>query len=342
MINGLQHIGYGVKDLEKSYNFYKKLFGYNITLNDLTIEDYDMAPIVGSVEVIHSLMAVNLNGGSSIELIQHKSSPIKPMPDNIYNNLGILETAYKVNSIEKVIEKFKNQGINIITPILETKLTNGKVWKSVYMKDPDNLTIQLIEEISNNKKTSQDKPCVYGSFMVGISVSDLENSIKFYSEVLGFENIIYRYHGTDQELELLTGREINSKVAILERRAPVKNHLSSILPKGTVKLIEVEGESKKHIYKGRRWGDIGCMELSMDVVDLNETIEYFNSKNVKLYYNKKEIDMGWGSKGYVAYIRDPDGTIIEFVEIKTIAWVPLFVFMFIALPLLKLYSKISK
>ena len=40
--------------------------------------------------------------------------------------------------------------------------------------------------------------------------------------------------------------------------------------------------------------------------------------------------MGSGSKGKVAYVRDPDGTIVEFVEICRVA-----------MPALKLYDRLT-
>jgi hypothetical protein len=70
MINSLQHIGQGVWNIDLTYNFYRKYFGYKLKLNDLTIEDEDMAQVIGSVETIRTLMA--------LELVEHKSRPIKP------------------------------------------------------------------------------------------------------------------------------------------------------------------------------------------------------------------------------------------------------------------------
>ena len=78
MINALQHVGQGVWDINVTYDFYKKYFGYKLKLNDLTTSDEDMAPIIGSVETIRVLMALNAKGGGVLELVEHKSSTIKP------------------------------------------------------------------------------------------------------------------------------------------------------------------------------------------------------------------------------------------------------------------------
>ena len=78
MINSLQHIGQGVWNIDLTYDFYRKYFGYKLKLNDLTIEDEDMAQVIGSVEKIRTLMALNAKGGGVLELVEHKSRPIKP------------------------------------------------------------------------------------------------------------------------------------------------------------------------------------------------------------------------------------------------------------------------
>ena len=65
------------------------------------------------------------------------------------------------------------------------------------------------------------------------------------------------------------------------------------------------------------------------------------AKGAPVYLAPCEIDMGSGSKGKVAYIRDPDGTIIEFVEICSIAWLSAPTFMRIAMPALKLFDRFT-
>jgi hypothetical protein len=65
------------------------------------------------------------------------------------------------------------------------------------------------------------------------------------------------------------------------------------------------------------------------------------SKGISIYLPPVEIDMGSGSKGVIAYIRDPDGTVIELVEIKTIAWLSVSSFKRFAIPILKLYDRLT-
>ena len=80
-----------------------------------------------------------------------------------------------------------------------------------------------------------------------------------------------------------------------------------------IKLIEVPDGKGRHIYDGRSWGDVGCMEFCLDVSDLSSTVDVMEKKGIDLYFPPMELSMGTGSKGFFAYVRDADGTIVEFV-----------------------------
>jgi catechol 2,3-dioxygenase-like lactoylglutathione lyase family enzyme len=197
----------------------------------------------------------------------------------------------------------------------------------------------MVEEI-NSGAAIYNKPEVHGVIHAGVGVSNLENSIAFYKTVLGFDKLLYEYEGYIPEINMIEGRSLPMKLAILERSYPEELN-EDFLPAGIIKLFEAPGFNGRHIYHGRRWGDIGCMELSFDVSGLENVVSDIKSKGIKIYLPPVEIDMGTGSKGVIAYIQDPDGTIIELVEIKSVAWLSLAGFRRFAIPLLKLYDRVT-
>jgi catechol 2,3-dioxygenase-like lactoylglutathione lyase family enzyme len=263
--------------------------------------------------------------------VEHKSSPIRPrLEDGGYGNYGILEAGYGVIRIEDVISDYQNRGIHILTPVCEIPLIDGGCWRYAYLQDPDGLMLQLVEDIQPDRPQCR-KPEVRGVVHVGVGVSDLERSKMFYESVLGFDKLLYEFQGHIPGMDQIIGSPLPMKLAILERSVPV-HRLSGFLPDGALKLFEVPEYEGKHIYQGRRWGDIGCMELCMDVSNLEAVVAKMQAKGVEIYLPPVEIDMGSGSKGIVAYIRDPDGTIIELAEVKTVAWVSLPTFMRFVIP----------
>ena len=340
MINAFQHVGLGVWDVDKTYSFYKRLFGYKVKLNDITTVSKEMEPVVGTLETMRMAMAMNVKGGGILEFIEHKSSPIRAFPEGAgYGSFGVLEIGFGVHGIEKVVDSFRAQGVPFLTPVCELELAGGRRWRHAYLKDPDGMTIQLVEDIRPGQP-SGGKPEVHGAIHVGIGVSDVERSKAFYGKVLGFDRQVYAFDGHDPDLDPISRGPLRVNVAILERSAPNRGAISE-LPSGTLKLISVPDQKGEHIYKGRRWGDIGCMEFCMDVSNLESTVEEAKGKGAPVYLPPCEIGMGSGSKGKVAYIRDPDGSIVEFVEICSIAWLSASAFMRVAMPVLKVYDRLS-
>lgn len=341
MINAMQHIGMGVRDIDKTYSFYRSLFGFKVKLNDITMASREMAAVVGSVETMRIMMAANVKGGGVLEFVEHKSSPIRSYPEGAgYGSYGVLEIGFGVHCIDRVVEDFRAQGVKFLTPICDLNIDGGRRWRFAYLRDPDGMLIQLVEDIWPEKPDAR-KPEVYGVMHVGIGVSDMEISKAFYENVLGFDRQIYAFEGHLPDMDAVTGGPVEINLAILERSAPVTGPVT-MLPAGTIKLIAVPGRQGTHVYKGRRWGDIGCMEFCMDVSDLEATVAEAETKEAAVYLRPVNINMGSGSKGKVAYIRDPDGTVVEFVEITTVAWISASTFMRVAMPLLKVYDRFAR
>ena len=256
-----------------------------------------------------------------------------------YGSYGVLEIGFGVRAIDKVVDAFRAKGVGFLTPVCGLELDDGRRWRYAYLRDPDGLMVQLVEEIRPGEPAAK-KPEVRGAFHVGIGVSDVERSKAFYGNVLGFDRQVYGFDGRNPDLDPVAGGPMRVQVAVLERSAANTAAISE-LPSGTVKLIAVPEQKGEHIYKGRRWGDIGCMEFCMDVSHLEGAVEAAKAKGAPVYLPPCEIGMGSGSKGKVAYIRDPDGTIVEFVEICSIAWLSASSFMRVAMPVLKLYDRLT-
>ena len=341
MINALQHVGQGVRNVDTTYEFYKRNFGYKVKLNDITVASKELEAVLGSVETMRMMMAANVKGGGIIELIEHKSKPITSLPEvDLYGHCGILEIGYEVLKIEKVVSDFQSRGIEMLTPIQEIDLGGGRRWRTAFLKDPDGLPLQLTEDLQPGV-TAPPNPEVHGVSHVSIGVSDLERSVSFYQSVLEFDRLVCEFKGIVPEADPAGGDFPRRKMALLERSANAAGPLAGLLPRGAVKLIEVPAGRGRHLYEGRLWGDVGCMEFCLDVSDLLATVAVMKEKDVDIYLPPIEMSMGTGSKGFLAYIRDPDGTTVEFVEVQSIFWLSSNRFMRLAMPLLRLYDRLT-
>ncbi|MCJ7820419.1 MAG: VOC family protein, partial [Bacteroidales bacterium] len=86
-----------------------------------------------------------------------------------------------------------------------------------------------------------------------------------------------------------------------------------------IELVSSPGNTGKRIYQDRFWGDPGFIHLCFDIFEMDELRKYCSSRGFQFVVDSKNsrkgasFDMG-DAAGYFAYIEDPDGILIEFVE----------------------------
>ena len=85
-----------------------------------------------------------------------------------------------------------------------------------------------------------------------------------------------------------------------------------------IELVQALDRTPRKIYEGRYWGDPGFIQICFDVTGMDELKKFCAEKGhpftVDSCPNGEIFDMGDAS-GRFTYIEDPDGTLIEFVEV---------------------------
>jgi catechol 2,3-dioxygenase-like lactoylglutathione lyase family enzyme len=311
LIAAFQHVGMGVHDTDSTYEFYRKLMGFRIKLSDQTSYMDEMTPIIGALVELRALMAMNVGGGAAIELIEHTSTrPMEPPEPVQWGDIGYLELGLKAFKLDQVYLDLKSKGVEFITPVRSMELSTGGRERYVYLRDPDGLLLQLVE-VDGGKR-----PAVGGVRHVAIGVSDMERARTFYRDVLGFGDTLHEFRGRIPELDEVTGgREM--EMAVLGHR-PEGFSAMPLLERAIVKLVHTPGYKGKTIYEGRRWGDIGLMEMAFDVSDLAGTASGLIARGAELYHPPTRVDMGSGTIGSFAYIKDPEGNVVEMVEVEKV------------------------
>jgi catechol 2,3-dioxygenase-like lactoylglutathione lyase family enzyme len=301
----------GVHDTDRTYEFYRKLMGFRIKLSDQTSYLEEMTPIVGALVEMRALMAMNVGGGAAIELIEHTSTrPMEPPGPVQWGDIGYLELGLKAFKLDQLYLDLKSKGVEFITPVRSMELSTGGRERYIYLRDPDGLLLQLVE-VAGGKR-----PAVGGVHHVAIGVGDMEKARAFYRDVLGFGEILHEFDGRIPELDEVTGgREM--ELAVLGHRAEGVSAMP-LLERAIVKLVHTPGYKGKTIYEGRRWGDIGLMEMAFDVSDLAGTVNGLIARGAELYHPPTRVDMGSGTIGSFAYIKDPEGNVVEMVEVEKV------------------------
>lgn len=122
-----------------------------------------------------------------------------------------------------------------------------------------------------------------------IRTSNIERSIDFYSKFLG--------------LNLLSRREIkqtNAEIAFLKDRDSKCGILELTFYRNQDKFVQPE-------YEARLFDHLG-----FQVEDMNKTIAVMREENVTITDEPFKLD----EKTTIAFIEDPDGTLIELIERK--------------------------
>ena len=157
-----------------------------------------------------------------------------------------------------------------------------------------------------------------GTYGAIIGVSDIEKARGVYSDILGYDVVAYDSTGVFPDFAGLPGGEIVLRRMLLRRSEPVKGPFSRVLGNSEIELIS-SGEPGKKIYEDRLWGDPGFIHMCFDIGNMGKMKSYCAEKGFPFRVDSKRshegqsFDMGEAA-GHFAYIEDPDGTLIEFVE----------------------------
>ncbi|KPJ89415.1 MAG: hypothetical protein AMS17_02050 [Spirochaetes bacterium DG_61] len=317
MINGIQHVGIGVRDGQRSFAFYKNALDFTVLISKHSGKCPGVLPIIGKDEDRDVIIPLNPYGGALIEIFQYTSKepvPIPPEVDFSYN--GFLFFGLKVKNIEKSLDIIERHGGQIITNSCEFSPLKNLRWKTATFRDLDGIYGVLIEYPGSNVGYGNGRPRIGGIEYVAIGVSNLNQSVEFYSKVLGYDDVLYNYEGASPEWDEMFGRGKQTKRALLRKSTRSQSQFRHFLRGGMIELIQVEDNKGRHNFEGRNWGDIGFMELSFDVSNIYATLEAVSKMGAKIIVPPYRQDMGMGTDATFAYIVDPDGSKLEFTDIS--------------------------
>ena len=137
----------------------------------------------------------------------------------------------------------------------------------------------------------------------GITVSNLERSLAFWRDVLGFE-ISHAAHQKGKMAQEITGVEgAEIKLAVLRVPGGHKIELLEYLAPADRKRADI------------RPCDVGSVHVALLVNDLDSVLERIAASNWKAAGKPQMLQSGPNAGKRVVYVRDPDGTTIELMQI---------------------------
>ena len=271
-ITGLSHVALYVHDLDASRAFYKDLLGYQ--------EPYSLYDTNGRVH----LTFIKINDTQFIELFPERESQTNS--DRLYH-ISIL-----TDDAEQMRSYLASRGVKV--PAAANKGRIGNLEFNI--SDPEGHQVEIVQYLTNSWTTEN-----FGRFMddaristhmkhVGIIVTNLEASEKFYRDILGFQEIW--------------------------RGAKTTNQLSWVhmkVPDGTdyVELMlysEMPPPDKRGV----------AQHISLEVADMEKAKAALEANPaIKNYSRPLQIQIGINRKRQMN-LYDPDGTRVELMEPRTV------------------------
>jgi catechol 2,3-dioxygenase-like lactoylglutathione lyase family enzyme len=326
IISGIQQMGIGVVNVEESWKWYIDQFGMDCRIFDDNEPAKLMLPYTGGEpRSKHAILAMNLQSGGGFEIWQYTERyPVKIKEEIRIGDLGIIACKIKAKNVQESFAFYQKQGMQV--PTVSAHDPSGKM--TFFIKDPYANIFQLVEATD---WFLDEKKGTGGSYGAIIGVSDIEKARVVYSDILGYDEIIYDTTGTFDDLAALPGGNQECRRVLLKRSKSFTGAFSKVLGQSVIELIRTTANHGKKIFEGRFWGDPGFIHLCYDMNGINELKNFCESKGFPFTVDSKKshegnsFDMGEAA-GHFAYIEDPDGTLIEFVEthkvpiLKKLGW----------------------
>lgn len=324
VISGIQQMGIGVPDVQEIWTWYRKFFGVDVRI----FEEAAEAPLMtrytgGDVHSRTATLALSMEGGGGFEIWQFTSRPTeKSKFDILMGDFGLYICRIKSRDVEASYNYMKKNGATILGGLKKTP--HGE--PHFFVQDPNANIFNVVLEKTTFKKTKfEGKTGGVTGAMIG--VSNIENSMKLYANILGYSQVEYDETNVFDCFSALPGGDKKVRRVLLSHPEKRRGPFSPLLGPSKIELIQaVERDDCKKIFKDRFWGDWGFIHLCYDIRGMEQLKKECEDAGFAFTVDSGDtFDMGEAG-GRFSYVEDPDGAWIEFVEthkvpiMKKIGW----------------------
>ncbi|MDB4324124.1 VOC family protein [Crocinitomicaceae bacterium] len=312
IICGIQQMGIGVPDVQEIWKWYRKFFGINIRV----FEDAADAPLMinytgGKVQSRTASLALSMESGGGFEIWQYTSRSTEKAKFNIQlGDYGLYACRIKSRNVKESYNFFKKNSADILGKL--SLDPNGE--ETFFVKDPNGNIFNIVSGTGWFKDTKHPSKCgAVAGTMIG--VSNIDESIALYQEILGYETIEYDQTGVFEDLSHFPKGDEKYRRVLLSHKENRKGPFAKLLGPSKIELIESKDRTDcKKIFQNRFWGDWGFIHLCFDIQGMDSLQVECEAKGYPFTVDSSNtFDMGEAG-GRFSYIEDKDGTLIEFVE----------------------------
>ncbi len=260
------------------------------------------------------------SGGGGLEIWQYADrTPAASAFEPALGDLGLFAAKLRAARLDAAFERL-GAGAGDVGAGAKGVFRDPLGAEHFFVGDPFGNTFQVVAGPEPFSKTRSPVGGVFGAIL---GVSDLDAASRFYREVLGYDEELYRREDVFDDLRALPGGNGRFRRALLARSAPSTGPFSELLGPSRIELVQALDRRPRKIFDGRLWGDLGFIHLCFDVQGMNEhkrdcaaaghpfTVD--SNPGSGNGAGAESFDMGQAA-GRFCYVEDPDGTLIELVE----------------------------
>ena len=315
-IAGIQQVGIGVENLYEAWKYYIELFQMDVRI----LEDNKVAALMlpytgGKPQRRHAAIAVNMQGGGGFEVWQYSERKPQPLGFELQmGDLGVLVCKLRSRDVARAFDAFSRNPKAKLVGGLNNNIDGSQTF---YLQDPYGNLFQVVQDDYLFKDEGRLTSGVAG---VTIGVTDIDRAMTVYHDILGYDTILADETGTFPDYAALPGGTGGFRRRLLGHSQLRKGSFSELFGPSRIELVQALDRTPRKIYEGRYWGDPGFIQVCFDIRNMEALGKkcaslghLFTVDTTQQYREGSSFDMG-DAAGQFAYIEDPDGTLIEFVE----------------------------
>jgi len=300
---GVHHVAIGVNDFERMKAFYTEILQFTDVFVDFSEAEYPaLTDVVRQINPRYRAILFNhASGGIITELVRMtKPTPRAMRKDFRYGDIGVAKLTIAVPDVERLHRGLSGK-VDFCSAPKSADLPGHREYRFVYCRDPEGNLIEFASGAFMTEETT-----LGGARSVGISVTDLERSLRFYQKYCGFDRTVVEVH------DCFSG--LVSEVSAGARTQVRSCLLGSSEADGLVELFEVSQPRGRSIPFGVVWGDFGYLQVCLNGRQGDDVFRMAaNFADEGMEFISGPQLMGDERQGAFFYAKDPDGIPVEFL-----------------------------
>jgi catechol 2,3-dioxygenase-like lactoylglutathione lyase family enzyme len=306
---GVDHIGVGVSDIERSLRFYAQL-GFTDVAFDVRTELTGLERVAGRAAVAARVVMLRpatptALGPAAIKLVQTTDQPPAPAPEGIaWGEPGICEVCIHVKDQAALYRRLVDElgCVGLMEPNEAPLPPHDTLCSLSYVSDPDGTKIEMIEwhDLEQGWPVG---PGPQGVNHVAFGVADLERTRSFYRQ-LGFTGMLFE---SDDYFEPMD--------PWYAPRTPPRQHMTLLTNAYGAGMEPVEHDPPSPDMRGE-WGHLGAFEFAIGVRNIERAVAGLRELGIALLCEPQTIALEAGGSWRYAYFVDPDELYVCITETR--------------------------